>query len=210
MSYSRVVHCRIPLTTLAGCVLLLKGLDVPLKNAALSTIVSNALTGLIVGLVRQEIIPAVSGEDEAIKILEELNILNLALPTGIPTPEDFVEQEEELHIAEASIPKELGDRIDTILNASQESPIIPSASISTESIPDREPITVRLDEQPRLEWDEILGQCAPDDLLVEGVRDNPVGRLALGVVYKNLSKRMWNSETANALLIKLIQDANND
>ena len=202
MSYSKVVHCRIPLTTLAGCVLLLEGLDVPLKNAALSTIVSNALTGLIVGLVRQKIIPVISGEDEATKILEDLDILNLALPTGIPTPEDFVDQEEVL------IPKELGDRIDTILNASQESPIIPSASISTENIPDREPITVRLDEQPRLEWDEILGQCAPDDLLVEGVRDNPIGRLALGVVYKNLSKRMWNSETANSLLIKLIQDAN--
>jgi hypothetical protein len=181
-------------------------MGVPTKGVSLSTIVVQTLSGLVKGMERENIIPQVISVEEAVDILNKVE--SISLPSGSPPrAEDFL-SEHDIPPAEPFIAKDLKGSIDAILNQTPSAGIVPKVTTPTVQELDRPEVIAPLKDQPRLDFDYIEKEADPDDILVTSVKGNTVGEMALGVVYENLARSMWGTDTAKQLVVQLIEGEN--
>ena len=201
---TRVIHCRLKDKTIMGCRDLLLGSGHNVDGVPMSSIVRDALEGIIDFMVKKGQLPNYPDVTTA------LNMVYTPEEDNTDFGLDGLMQSMKGEISEDELVKHLTKEATRHIEESS-SPDIAEEVVITETVENKKIVKCNLFSMSREKLEDLSKQ-APKDRLIQLAnenKDNKVFIVALEIVYSKLPISMWGSEVAE-MQIQNLQDMHSE
>ena len=201
---TRVIHCRLKDKTIMGCRDLLLGSGHNVDGVPMSSIVRDALEGIIDFMVKKEQLPNYPDVTTA------LNMVYTPDENNTDFGLDGLMRSMQGEISEDELVKHLAEEATRHIEESS-SPNIAEEVVITETVENKKIVKCNLFSMSREKLEDLSKQ-APKDRLIQLAnenKDNKVFIVALEIVYSKLPISMWGSEVAE-MQIQNLQDMHSE
>ena len=201
---TRVIHCRLKDKTIMGCRDLLLGSGHNVDGVPMSSIVRDALEGIIDFMVKKEQLP--NDPD----VTTALNMVYTPDEDNTDFGLEGLMQSMKGEISEDELVKHLTKEATKHIEESS-NPDIAEEVVITETVENKKIVKCNLFSMSREKLEDLSKQ-APKDRLIQLAnenKDNKVFIVALEIVYSKLPLSMWGSEVAE-MQIQNLQDMHSE